>query len=408
MELRGKRKLKKQWVVLSVAVLLLAGAYGALIFGTKITINQKEDVVLVNENLALQPASCTIFGKDCSDSLQQETDFDTSVIGTYNVTWKCRLFSILPVKQASMSIRVIDVDPPTITLTNGTVAFFKKGEEIHYPSFEVNDNYNTPDEITTEITGDYDLTKEGTYEGTLRACDVSGNCSSRTLTMVIGDISEEDFEPGNFNLLTYDNKNTCLTPGTEKLSDYAFSKIYLAGDSNTKNIGEYGGHDAYHVIARYALAPNSFDLPCYYGDVQTNSSLPELIRRLQPGTLLLNMGEAEAASGDPLTFAEHYKNCLEELEQVSGNTRIIVVAILPVREGNTEAAATQLQINRANYCLLKMCEENGYTMICADDWLVDSSTGYGYTDYYLDDGYHLSAAHYPAYLEYLQYSLYEE
>jgi hypothetical protein len=180
-----------------------------------------------------------------------------------------------------------------------------------------------------------------------------------------------------------------------------FDDLYWMGDSNILNLGRYNGVESSRVLARYGMTPATFDLPLYYDNRETYSNAEALIRRFRPKLLILMMGEAEAAGGNPIALAEHYYACIQSLQQASPDTVIIVSAILPVCRSVQKSAADQKAINRANYCLLRMCEEHDIPMICANDWLMGED-GYGNPEYYNEDGFHLRAASFDRYTGYVR------
>ncbi len=394
--------------------LIAAGAAGAvllicLIVYAGAVIQPEEDSVITiygDRPSEVPSMKAAMFGTDVTDQVTVENDTDYSKVGTYHITYRYSPFGI-PLRTVRIPSVVADMDAPEIDMEDGAIVFSRSGEDWSYPSYRISDNYDAPDDIEVTLNKAEDASAAGVYPAELKACDTSGNCSVRTISIVVGDAEEDDFLPGNFDLEKLDTSHYLLETGTEPGPESMFRELYWIGDSNILNLGEYGGIPADRVIARYAMGPATFDLPIHYGNVQQNCSAVDLIKRIQPKRVILMMGEAESGSGDPLKLAEEYGKCLDELKEASPSTEIIVSAILPIRKGSTEAAASQEQINRVNYCLLQMCREKKIPMLCADSWLKDAS-GYGIPEYYLDDGFHLNAASFPAYTDYVKYCLREK
>jgi hypothetical protein len=208
-------------------------------------------------------------------------------------------------------------------------------------------------------------------------------------------------EPGRFNLFRLRSDGSLLRPMNGAKETGLFDDLYWMGDSNILNLGRYNGVESSRVLARYGMTPATFDLPLYYDNRQTNSDAAALIGRFQPKVLILMMGEAEAAGENPIALADHYYECIRKLQQASPDTAVIVSAILPVCRSVQKSAADQKAINRANYCLLRMCEEHDIPMICANDWLMGED-GYGNPEYYNEDGFHLRAASFDRYTGYVR------
>ena len=393
---------------------IAAGIIGAaalilLILHAGISIRPEEKSVITlygERDYAVPGFTARLFGSDISSAVSVKDTTDISKVGTYRITYTCRLLGI-PLRSVSIDSVVKDMEAPEIEMDEGVICFTRVGEDWSYPSYRVRDNYDNTEDIAVTLEGDTDLHRRGTGSATLKACDTSGNCAVRNLRVVVGDAAEEDFAPEQFDLDKLDVSHYLLQPGTAPVSDGVFRELYWIGDSNILNLGKYDGLPSDRVIARYAMAPMTFDLPVHYCDVQTNDSAVSLIKRLKPKRIILMMGESESGNGDPLELAEDYGKCLDEIHEASPSTDIIVSAILPVRKGSTEAAASQEQINRVNYCLLQMCKEKKIPMLCADKWIKDES-GYGIYDYYLEDGFHLQASHFAAYTDYVRYCLEED
>ncbi len=390
---------------------ICAGAAGALlaafaILYAGVSIHPQEDSIITVFGDKPTPApavKAALFGSDISNQIIVTDETDASHVGKYPVRYQFRFLGI-PLKTVTVQSEVVDMDAPVIEMEEGSVCFVKTGEELSYPAYLIHDNYDETDALNILLEEDGDAKTRGTHPARLKACDTSGNCTVRSLRVVVGEAGEEDFLPERFDLEKLDADHWMLSPNEDPAADAVFRELYWVGDSNILNLGKYGGLPGDRVIARYAMGPATFDLPIHYENTQQTCSAAELIGRVKPKRVILMMGEAESGSGDPVRLAEEYGKCLDELKKVSPSTKIYVSAILPIRKGSTEAAASQEQINRVNYCLLQMCREKKIPMLCADSWLKDES-GYGIPDYYLEDGFHLQAKNFPAYIDYIRYCL---
>ena len=385
----------KKLIILPAAIALLA-----LVLFLGIRIEPEADTlnVLYGSPVTAPDAQASFFGKDMHDHLIVSDDIDPEHTGTYHITYR---LEGIPLKSARVTVNILDVEAPVIE-PETYVLFVRTGEEASLPAYTVTDNYSTPEEITVQMSDDFDTAVPGVYSTRLSAEDTAGNLSSATIRIVVGEISEDDFLPGNFNLFDYDTQDVCYQRVEPSLTDRELNSIYFIGDSNFVNMAEHHSLPADHILARFALAPGTFDLPVFYNNEQTNENAEYWIRRLQPEHILITMGHAEVAAGDPLALADAYEKKLEILHDAAPDAQIVVATIFPVNLEITEAGVTQAMINKANYCLLRMCERTGTRMINTGEYFIDPNTGIGFKNYYLADGFHINAGYYPVYNEYIK------
>ena len=395
--------MKKSTVKVSVLVLaVLLGLYAGMRFLTKIEPDQKKVVVLYGENSVKYPeVRASLLGMDVTGKIITEDNIDYSVLGEYQIRYLYRLFGILPLAEKHVQVNIVDMDSPEIGLPNGNVVFARSAEEDVFPAYTVTDNYDDEEHIRVSMDTEVTRTSDSVFESSLVACDSSENCTYKSLRVYVGDISEEEFEPGVFDLFRYDHAGTILRQDGNLLSEAEFGQIYFIGDSNFMNMSEYRWLNPSRVIARYALGPSSFDFPANYNNTPMSRSAAGLVHDLQPGMIVLHMGLSEAGNGDPVLLAQMYGDKLDELQEAAPDASIFVSAITPVVKGSTEAAASQTEINRANYCLLQMCTEKHIPMIYSSEVFFDEE-GYGDEQRFQPDGFHFQGDNFPVYTEYVR------
>ncbi len=375
-----------------VPVIILCGV---LFAGIRITPSKTTVDTLYGNEVIYPEVKASFFGMDMTDRLTRTDDIDPGHVGTYHINY--RLFF----RSKSVTVNILDVDAPEIT-PETYVLFVKTGETAELPAYTVTDNYDDPKDITVSLEGEYDTNTPGTYSSRLRAEDTSGNTGTVTLKVCVGEISEEDFLPGNFDLFDYDTQGICYQRVEPALTDAQFRDIWFIGDSNFVNMSDHHSISPDRVLARFALAPGTFDLPVFYNGVQTDENVEYWIRRMRPERILVTMGYSEVAQGDPLALADAYEKKLELLHEAAPDAQIVVATIFPVNLEITEAGVTQAMINKANYCLLQMCERTGHRLINTAEYFVDPKTGIGFSNYYLADGFHINAGYFPIYNEYIK------
>ncbi len=395
--------MKNHLKILTGLVLLAAGGYTVLKTGSRLNVPVQSITALYGENVQIPDCTAFLFSKDITDSVAVTDNIDTEHVGTYTCTYSLSWHGI-PLQKVDLPVTIADVDAPVIETDTGAVLFVSTGEKADLSPYRVSDNYDRPEDITLSISGDYDINTEGYYKVRITARDTSGNISEKHLILAVGEPCEKDFIPGNFDIYAYDHTGVCFEGKAEPMTDEQFDRLYFIGDSNYVNMAKYKAVDPGHVLARHAMAPGTFDLPVIYRNTQTNRSALQIISTIQPEYCIISMGLSEAGSGDPLALAEDYEKCIIRLQEACPETVFIVSSIMPVIEGKSKAAATQTQINRVNYCLMKMCERIHINMIYNAEWLTDD-TGYANKDYFLRDGFHLKAGHFGIYTDCIKYTL---
>lgn len=381
------------------AAAAIAGVWGIMYLGSEITLDDPDVIAIYGKETA-EPSSfeAVLFGRDVSSHVEIDTDLDPDRVGTYVTDYTLKLLGI-PIRRIQGEVSVEDVEAPVILMADHPTVFTKIHEPCSMPDYTVTDNYDQSDQISVRIGGGADLDTAGTYECMLIATDTSGNSSSRKLTLIVGDIRDEDFQPGRFNLADYDTSGVILGPHGDSISDQDFEGVIFSGDSNIVNMSMSGRVPSDQALARYAMCPSTFDLPVFYKNEMTYKNLTQWIEILKPDILILEMGLSEVKEGETIREAEAYESCIDQLLKASEDTRLIVCSIWPVRDDDNESGASQELINRLNYCLLKLCEKKGLHMIDADTVLKDQN-GYGCSDYYADDGYHLNSIQFPVFINY--------
>ncbi|GEM_PF-2223230 len=387
--------------VFSMSLILPAALVLLLFAGTGIRVSDEHITVVYGEQAEMPAYSASFLGADLTDLVQVTDNINYDEPGAYEIRYVCRLFGI-PAARKTVSVQIVDIDSPEIVLPNGNIVFTRIGEEISMPEYTITDNHDTAEELQITFETGFDHTSEGTYDSTVTACDLAGNCSMKSLKYIVGEISEADFTPGVFDLFAYDSAHVISRRDGIYMSKRDYDQLYFIGDSNYLIMGQYkGGLDPRRVIARYAMSPGTFDKPAYFNNKEVIRNALELVRDLKPKAVVLHMGLSECGNGDPLVLAEMYAWRIDQLLQIDPDLQIIVSAITPVTKDTQEAAATQEQINRANYCLMKMCAQKNITMIYSSE-VFFGEDGYGDPGHFQPDGYHIQGGDFQMYTDYVR------
>lgn len=400
-EENGRGLGEKILVFFAVLLAVLCGTYAALHFGTSIV----PEVLHIEQdfskgNIANPSYQATLFGRDIHDQIQVTSDVQSDKVGRYYITYDYRLFNLIPIRSQEVAVDIRDTTAPVLTFTKGNICFSKVGEEITLPEYTVHDDYDQNPTVSME--GDYKKDQEGVYSGRVRACDQSANCSTASMTFIVGDVTYEDMEPGRFDLLKHFDKSVILRPAAEMMSEADLKKIFFAGDSNLMNMGIYGSDiSESRIISQYTMAPSIFDTTVWYSGSQVNADALTIIRQTEPEILVLDMGRSELDNdGSISTMLISYKKDISDIQAASPNTRIIIASLLPCVE-DVEGKASQQELNEANYCIARMCKDLHLEMLYTAEAFMNES-GYGNAEFYNEDGYNLKGAYFDLYTDYIK------
>ena len=386
---------------LLTSLALLIAAAAVVFFSIDIKPETDHLQLLVGDVLSGYPAyRATVFGMDVHDRVAVTDNIDYHHAGEYSIDYSFR-FTPLIQKTAHVPVTVLDVDSPVINMPEGSIYFIRTHDEFVLPEFTIEDSYDASEDITVEVSGEVDPDTAGEYKLQIKACDASDNCSVKSLAVEVGDIREEDFQPANFHLYNYDTVPVILEMNKEYLSDEEYSQIYLVGDSNYLNLAQEGGYPAERVIGRFALSPNSADLPVTFNNEQTDKILLEMLAELQPRCILMDIGLTQSGAGNPIQLKEQYRELIHEIREVTPDTIIYVSSLFPVSSGENEVHVTQAQVNKTNYYLLKLCEEEGLKMFDVPSYLYGED-GCANMEFFRPDGYHLSGMYYSLFTDHIR------
>ena len=69
------------------------------------------------------------------------------------------------------------------------------------------------------------------------------------------------------------------------------------------------------MIGRFALSPNSADLPVTYNNEQTDKTLLELLADLQPRCILMDIGLTQSGAGNPIQLKNQYRQLIHDIRE---------------------------------------------------------------------------------------------
>ena len=388
-------------IIIVIALAAVAGIFALLHFGTVITPAQSHiEVSYSEQSIAVPEYEAKLLGNDIHDQIQVTNDIKTGVVGRYYIEYRFLLFGKLPIRNAEVPVDIRDTEAPKIYLRNGNISFNKLHEDPALPEYAVTDDYD--EQPSVSIDGMIDQEKEGIYPARVRACDQSANCTTIDISVVVGDISNEDLKPGRFDLRSYFDSSVILDTAAEPIGSDDFRKIYFIGDSNILNMGIYESDiSASRVIAQYTLSPSTFDSTVWYNGDQVNVDALTIITQTQPDTIVMDIGKSELDMGGQFyAMIKQYKKVIQDIQAASPSTRIVICSLLPTA-ADVDGKATQTELNAANYCLASMCRDMHLQMLYTAEAFYQEG-GYADADLYNEDGYNLKGVNFSQYTQYIK------
>lgn len=397
-----KRRRKFRWILLPIPIALLIGVYAVLYFGSSIKPDVEKVQLVYGDHLQAIPGyRASFFGSDAEVDIKNNVD--ESIVGKHSIDYTVR-FGLLPLKSESVTVEILDLTAPEVILEDGGMVFVKSGEHPDYSCVRVKDDYD-PNPMVVFGDQDVDIYTKGTYEVKVTATDSSGNETRKTLRVIVGDINSEDFSHAVFLQDLW--KDAILPETTDPISEEQFNQVFFVGDSNMRNMSEYGFLRDDRVISRFALSPSNIEGDeMLYCNQTIYKNLYEMIEDgvIRPKYLLLEIGSSDTKAGNVEMFVKQYQKVIDTLKQICPDTKVILGSIFPIVEDYRDDLPSQKTINIYNYFIGQLAQENGLPLVDAASYYFDE-TGHGLEEYFREDGYHIKGDYFWIYKDYLKYHL---
>lgn len=384
-----KRKIKK--VVKIFLIIMAIFVIGVCIFRFAIRFKSDSKIEInVGENYNYK-MKATFFSKDISNKLEKEGKVDSSKIGKYRVVYSYKMFLGLKRKK-TVTVSVVDKLSPTIELIgNNNLELFLDDEYIE-PGYNVNDNYDK--NVKVSVKGEVDTKTVGTYYLTYIATDSSGNTAEVVRKVIVKEKPPVDVPIAEFDIHNYFDSNVILGE-TEDYGNEYISKIVFVGDSVPWQFGLQGQWDSKNVYAAACTGPsNIYSQKAYWKNKLTSKTIPDLIKENRPEYILVSIGFCEiVSSGNVELFISNYEKFIEDIQNNSSNTKIILNSMYPVisetLRGNE--VPTNKQTNEYNYYIASIAKK--YKLKYLDSAVVlKNNKGLAEPTLTAEDGYHPNIA----------------
>ncbi len=179
---------------------------------------------------------------DVSAFIETDKSLNTSKIGTQEITVTVD-DNAGNTAEKKYLFNVSDTTAPTIRFKDGETAVLDYGKTFNYKDYvEISDNYDSSVK-DIKLEGSIDNTKDGTQSTKITATDSSGNTTTKTLNVKVGDISAPKLTLSKSSVsikqgASFTAKNYLQSAVDNKDGDIT-SKVKISGSVNTKNPGKY-------------------------------------------------------------------------------------------------------------------------------------------------------------------------
>jgi len=236
---------------------------------------------------------------------------DTSILGSYYVTYDAVDSSGNAAIQLTRTIIVTDLTKPVITLNGEATVYVEYGEDYVELSAEYTDNYDASGSVTN-ITGVVDLLTLGSNTVTYRFTDTHDNVATVvTRTVIVEDTTGPTIELEGDYIIYVNLGNSYTEPGANFYDNYdQDGTVIIGGDVvDTDTLGDY--------IITYNATDSSgnhtFEVTRTVSVVNSEPSVETVIHNYQPHEIGISFDYID----DYLVSSEVYIRLMKGLSQVA-------------------------------------------------------------------------------------------
>lgn len=386
--MKRKLRVKKSVIIIFIVmILLILVLVSPFIFINIKLIGDKKVTVNYGDKYSESGYKLKVFGKDLTGDIKVSNKVKED-IGIYkvNYSYKFLFYKI----SSSRVVEVKDIKGPKIELINGNeidVVINENYEEFGYTAID-----NKDGDITSEVkvTGEVDTSILGEYKITYEASDTSGNKSTKIRTVNVVRKNPSQMSIGEYSLDGWYDE--VKVKETENYGDDYFNSLIIVGDSNMKNMYEYGRINtgkAWAIPCLHAESMHYTNLNIY--GTGESITLIEAVKKYKPEKLILNFGSFSSLWISEEVFVTQASSMIEKIKSESPDTQLVLISIYPVTQhGINNDHFSQSSINKCNFKLLELSDKYDLKYLDVQTVLKDSS-GYGNPNYYIKDGFHLTS-----------------
>ena len=276
-------------------------------------------------------------------------------------------------KKYTVKLNVVDSKPPVIELKGGNVIVELNGkyQELGYTA---TDNYDGDITNKVEIKNNVNISKVGDYTIQYKVNDSSKNEYSIERKVTVTDKTPLDMSVKDFNLRGY--YENILLKETDTMSDDILKKFVFVGDSIPLYYAEYTGITGHQIWNKNGINPETIktsNININYGN-DGEMLVVDAFKKYKPEYALITLGSNSAGWMKVSYFISEYKELINQIKQVSPDTKIIIQSIPPVDARlDVNNSLNNKKINDFNYYLLKMCNDLDLPFLNSAEALKDSN-----------------------------------
>lgn len=325
-------------------------------------------------------------------------------IGNYYVTYSYK-FLIYNIKK-TRKIVVSDLSGPEISLDGDKEMSLTIDTEYKEPGYTATDKKDGDLTERVKITNNIDTSKIGDYEVIYEVKDNAGNISRE-----VRKVKVEKLKPTQMSIEDYTLDgwyDSVKLKQTKNYGDEYFNKITMVGDSNTMYMyldGYLNGIRAWAIPCLHAESMHSMEINLY--GLGIKMKLLDATKKYNPDIMILNFGTFSTSWINADTFIKNASSMIEQIKENSPNTKIILISIYPVINGESVNGFKQDIINKYNFYILEMANKYQLKYLDVQEAL-KGDDGYGKAEYFKDDKFHLTALGHSKVKEYIKTHALEE
>ena len=394
-----RRKLKvKNIIILSVLLLFFLFVFmSPLIFINVKLIGNNQVQLDYGEKYSESGYKASAFGSNVTDKVVV-TDNIKDEIGNYEVNYEYS-FLFYKVKK-TRKVSISDLSEPEITLNGDKSMSITINSTYEEPGFVAVDKLDGDLTQDVVVTNNVDINTLGEYDIVYEVKDKAGNVSKE-----IRKVKVERMNPTQMSIKEYTLDGWYDSVKLKKTEDYGddyFNSITYVGDSNVKNMylnGVLKGINAWAIPCLHAEAMKSSNINLYGLGIEMK--LLDAVEKYKPKTMILNFGTFSTTWLEEEYFISAANYIIEQIKVKSPDTKIILISIYPVIKGESCNKFDQKVINKYNYLILEMANKYDLKYLDVQE-VLKGEDGYGKSDYYVADKFHLNSLGHRVVREYIK------
>ena len=311
----------------------------------------------------------------------------TDNLGEYEVSYIYKpKFSLIDV-YTKRKVIVKDLSAPELNLTGGDEIEVTINTNFIEPGYSAIDNYDGDVTENVEVTGSIDINTLGDYELTYTVSDSHNNKTEK-----VRKVHVTKLKPTQMSLTEYTLEGwyeEAQAKDTGYLGEEYYNTIKIVGDSNIMNMHRMG----------FIKTGNAWAVPCLHAESMFSTNVNvygteeqilvlDAVKKYKPDRIIINFGSFSTAWITPEIFEKNANEMINQIKEISPNTKIALMSILPIDKSLEGIKFEQDTINKYNFKILEIAYKQNVTFLDVSS-VLKGTDGYVNKGYIQDDGYYL-------------------